>query len=541
MSLITKEHKLKYQDLWKYKDDQLTLSFCLSEFIDNSISSCEQQIWNSNPNYKLVIDIDFDNQLKRYVISDNAGGMSPKELDAAMLIGNKKNYDYDNSKKNQYGIGMKSAIFWIGKDAIIYSKCSNCDEIYGNYHADMKESNDDVVHDIDKTKTQDRISYKTGTKIIINNVYPNNRTITRDQFEKIDYFLGHRYSKYLSSGNLEINVKVNDVKDSFSKTIQTWDIYRDGVYQLNIDSSKLSRDELENKINNSMDAINGDQALIDDIKNKLINGLPLEFDDFVYISNKYGVEYKTKIKVYVLKEAKGELAGLGVIQSNRYIHHPVLMKKESKLVGGLYKPWHSDRWRDGYWKWIRIDLALEDIPSNEYCNLVKPEKNKKEIIFDSNSNFERSDFNDALCNTFEKWCNLTGIFRELSQTNKNDETIKFENKDARVSYDEENDILSTEEIIFLNNLEQKIKTKIKIIDKPDESWLINLVNHNEDDNLYEYKYNSGNKYFSKIKKESELSYVLKLIIYLDIFYLGKNDDESFAKNIESILNFFQKN
>ena len=26
MSLITKEHKLKYQDLWKYKDDQLTLS-----------------------------------------------------------------------------------------------------------------------------------------------------------------------------------------------------------------------------------------------------------------------------------------------------------------------------------------------------------------------------------------------------------------------------------------------------------------------------------------------------------------------------------
>ena len=43
------------------------------------------------------------------------------------------------------------------------------------------------------------------------------------------------------------------------------------------------------------------------------------------------------------------------------------------------------------------------------------------------------------------------------------------------------------------------------------------------------------------KKESELSYVLKLIIYLDIFYLGKDDDESFAKNIESILNFFQKN
>ena len=49
MRLITKEHKLKYQDLWKYKDEQLTLSFCLSEFIDNSISSCEQQIWNSNP------------------------------------------------------------------------------------------------------------------------------------------------------------------------------------------------------------------------------------------------------------------------------------------------------------------------------------------------------------------------------------------------------------------------------------------------------------------------------------------------------------
>ena len=268
--------------------------------------------------------------------------------------------------------------------------------------------------------------------------------------------------------------------------------------------------------------------------------MPLEFDDFVYI-NKDGTEYKTKIKVYVLNKPNAELSGLGVIQSNRYIHHPVLMKKESKLAGGLYKPWHSDRWNEGYWRWIRIDLALEDIPGNEYCNIVKPEKNKKEIIFDSNSNFGPSEFNFALCKTFKKWCDLTGIVRELSQTNKNDETIKFENKDARVSYDEENDILSTEEIISLNNLDQKIKTKIKIIDKPHESWLINLVNHNEDDNLYEYEYNSGNKYFSKIKKESELSYVLKLIIYLDIFYLGKNDDESFAKNIESILNFFQKN
>lgn len=538
MILITNKHTLKYQDLWKYKDEQLTLAFCLSEFIDNSISSCEQQIWNSNPNYKLVIDIEFDSQSKRYVISDNAGGMSPEELDAAMLIGKKRNYDYDNSKKNQYGIGMKSAIFWIGKDAIIYSKCSNYDEIYGNYHASTKDSNDDVVHDISETKTQDKISYKTGTKIIINNVYPNKRTITNDQFEKIDYFLGHRYSKYLSSRNLEINVKVNDAKDGFSKTIQTWDIYRDGVYQLNIDSSKLSRDELENKINNSMDAINGNQALINDIKNKLINGLPLEFDDFIYINKEDGAEYKTKIKVYVLKKPNGELSGLGVIQSNRYIHHPVMVKKEDKL-GGLYRPWGNNvGYADGHWRWIRIDLALEDIPGNERCNLVKPEKNKKELIFD---NFNQNDFDTMLSLKFKEWAKLTGIVRELSQTNKNDETVKFENKDAGVSYDEENDILSTEEVISLNNLEQKIKTKIKILDKPDENWLINLVNHNEDDNLYEYEYNSGNKYFSKIKKESELSYVLKLIIYLDIFYLGKDDDESFAKNIESILNFFQKN
>ena len=537
MSLFTEKHTLKYQDLWKYKDEQLTLSFCLSEFIDNSISSCEQQIWNSNPNYKLVIDIDFDSQRKQYIISDNAGGMLPEELNIAMVIGKKSNYDYDNSKKNQYGIGMKSAIFWIGKNAIIYSKCSNYDEVYGDYHADMKNSNDDVVHDINRTEHQNEISSKTGTKIIINNVYPNNRTITKDQFEKIDYFLGHRYSKYLSSGNLEINVRFNDIKDKYNNKIQTWDIYRDGVYQFNIDSSKLSKDELENKINNSMDAINGNQVLINDIKYKLINGLPLEFDDFIDI-NKDGNEYKTKIKVYILNKASKELAGLGIIQSNRYIHHPVLIKKEDKL-GGLYKPWNNNvGFADGHWRWIRVDLALEDIPGNERCNLVKPEKNKKELIFD---NFDQNYFDITLSLKFKEWARLTNIVRELSQTNKNDETEKFENKDARVSYDEENDVLSTEEIVFLDNSEQKIKTKIKILYKPYENWLINLVNHNEDDNLYEYEYNSGNKYFSKIKKESELSYVLKLIIYLDIFYLGKNDNESLAKNIESILNFFQKN
>lgn len=541
MSLFKYEHKLKYQDLWRYKDEQLTLSFCLSEFIDNSISSCEQQIWNSNPNYKLVINIQYNSQKKQYIIEDNAGGMLPKELSVAMTIG-KQNYDYDNSKKNQYGIGMKSAIFWIGKDAIIYSKHANFDEIYGDYHASEKNSNDDVVHDVFKTENQNEINFKTGTKIVINNVYSNNRTITKDQFEKIDYFLGHRYSKYLSSqiNQLEINIKFDDIKDEYNNKIQTWDIYRDGVYEFKIDTSKLSKDELENKVNNSMDAINGNQVLINDIKYKLINGLPLEFDDFIDI-NKDGNEYKTKIKVYILKKASKELAGLGIIQSNRYIYHPVLMKKEDKLGGGLYRPWGDRLSSEEHWRWIRIDLALEDIPGNERCNLVKPEKNKKEIIFDSNSNFSFADFNFALVKKFKEWTKLTNIVRELSQTNKNDDTVKFKNKDAGVSYDEENDILSTEEIIFLNNLEQKIKTKIKILDKPDENWLINLVNHNEDDNLYEYEYNSGNKYFSKIKKESELSYVLKLIIYLDIFYLGKNDDESFAKNIESILNFFQKN
>lgn len=539
MSLFTETHTLKYQDLWKYKDEQLTLSFCLSEFIDNSISSCEQQIWNSNPNYKLVIDIDFDSQRKEYIISDNAGGMSPEELNVAMVIGKKPNYDYDNSKKNQYGIGMKSAIFWIGKNAIIYSKCSNYDEVYGDYHADMKNSNDDVVHDINRTEHQNKISSKTGTKIIINNVYSNNRTITNDQFKKIDYFLGHRYSKYLSSGNLEINVKFNDIKGKYNNKIQTWDIYRDGVYEFKIDTSKLSKDELENKVNNSMDAINGNQVLINDIKYKLINGLPLEFDDFIIIK-KDDNEYKTKIKVYVLNKPNAELSGLGIIQSNRYIHHPVLIKKEDKL-GGLYKPWNNNvGFADGYWRWIRVDLALEDIPGNERCNLVKPEKNKKELIFD---NFDQNYFDTTLSLKFKEWAKLTNIVRELSQTNKNDKTEKFENKDAKVSYDEENDILSTEEIIFFDNLEQKIKTKIKILDRPNENWLINLVDK-EDENSFEYEYNSGNKYFSKIKKEFELSYVLKLLIYLDIFYLNKNtndENDSLAKNIESILNFFQKN
>lgn len=540
------EHNLTYQYLWKHKDDTLSLAICLSEFIDNSLSSCEQTYWDKGENFHLVIKIEFKD--RKYFITDNAGGMTEQKLNDAMLIGN-KNYDNDNSLKNQYGLGMKSAIFWIGKDAIIYSKSANVKEICGRYQAKNKKDEDKVVHVIDEITEQNFISSKSGTKIVVTDVYGNDRVMTDDKVEKVKYFLGYRYSRYLKEKNkLSIIIKSERFDKYQEIHVENMDVYKDGVFQFNIDNSKFTSQQLHEKVSASLDNYRnyyGDK-LIEEFKHKLCNGENLEFEDWITFTSDDNSNIKAKARVYVLEKASKELAGVAIAQSNRYICHPTRTKKEENY-NGLYKAW-NEKFDNGYWRWIRIDLNLEDIPGNEKCLLIKPEKNKKEIIFDSNNTkITNKDFTTGISNFLKKWINLTSIVRELSNHSSNSEkTRKFENKEANVNYDEENNTLNTQEIINFDNLNQKVKVQIKMVDDIDGDWLIKHQYYKVVDDIheYQYEYNSANKYFSKIKKDSELTYTLKLLIYLDIFLLkNENSPENvdLAKSIDNVLNFFHQN
>lgn len=96
-----------------------TISTAVYEFIDNSIANFEKNEHVLNrffPQPKLSIQIIYDTSSHfvgdySLIIADNAHGMTLAELQEGLII---QNVPTDRSNLNQYGVGMKSAMFWLG-------------------------------------------------------------------------------------------------------------------------------------------------------------------------------------------------------------------------------------------------------------------------------------------------------------------------------------------------------------------------------------------------------------------------------------------
>lgn len=569
----TYEHKLKYSDLWRYSTDKLSLSYCISEFIDNSISSCEQTFWDKKQEHELKIDINYYKNDDRYEIIDNAGGMTKQELNDGMIFGNRKYSRWDNTHKNQYGVGMKTAIFWIGKDAEIYTKKDGV-EWCGKYLATNKNSEDPVIHTITMSDGSN-IEGNSGTKIIIYGSNGGNRTMTENAFNYVNFFLGNRYSKYLNDNRSNeifkctININSKNGRKNIGGKVKKITISNSNVkvyrYIENITCYK-SKDEIEQLIENKIKTDNKitnikNNKFYDEFMYKLLNGKELIFDDILTIpsyKNK-NIKYEAPIKVYILERGDKHSAGVGIIHSNRYIFHPVLFDKERKdQLAGLYIPFDLKNYEDRG-KWIRVDLDISKIQSNEHCEKILPEKNKTQLLFDPDCDIVEDDggygssFKGALRSVFFRWVPFITLMREISCVDTNKlKSDNYENKkigvfsrDGKVEIDlkipskKDNDSTLKE----YYNTEKNIKVIVEIIKSPNEYLSIENKEVNIDSEtgitIYKYVYNANNRYFSNLKKANDMSYILKLLLYLDIYY-NQNDfkDKKVSEVINDALKFW---
>lgn len=549
------KHTLTYGILWKYKEDSKTsLELCLSEFIDNSIASYEitpERV--NNPMDRLVVTITYhirknvgqSNPVgKYYTILDNANGMNMSTLESAMI-----QYKNSEAKKqtsmNQYGIGMKFGIFWIGSDADIYSKEQYCSEFVGRYDAFGKQESEDVVS---KTSLSDKkvIPYSSGTEIKIKNVYKH-RALTNAKMESLKTFFSFRYAPYLTDGNLEIILEV--IEHVYNPKTGLEDVTKTNKVCIDKDAALNSRlkyfnlkdifpnDEKREKI---IQVINTEETenpewseFIRQKVDMLKNCEDMTFDDYLTIPKAMGnwmdgdkpvfstTEFiKAPIKVHILSEPSKTLCGLGIIHNKRYIHHPSPSNKEMNAVKN-YPLVLNERNFEGRYKWLYLELNLEDIPGNNSCEFIKPDKNKSQIIFDlseskleSNSSYlensgylNQFSFEESLQDYVKKVLPLLKLLTKLSATKSElkkydiDKSLKEIKEDENnyahgIQFDaQENNLIFDNKFQSLSFLDNKKMIKIHLNYENDiNDVILSKKEETEDEIIYDF--NPCNKWFN---------------------------------------------
>lgn len=88
--------------------------YSIAEFVDNSTSSFykNERSLKFYKQDKLQIDIEYDSAKSILRITDNAYGMEIADFKRAILLGSKPT---DNSGRNEFGMGLKTAASWFGK------------------------------------------------------------------------------------------------------------------------------------------------------------------------------------------------------------------------------------------------------------------------------------------------------------------------------------------------------------------------------------------------------------------------------------------
>ena len=232
----TEQQVKNFDDLYRYSKERTDLVFCIAEFIDNSIASFNDPKysyrWKEN-HEQLEITIEYhyqDNRIQNsyYLIKDNANGMTQECLMNALKTG--KNNPLNN-KLNQYGVGLKLGMFYIGNENKIYTKEKNNDEIYAYYHVtDHPEkyrknviNGSDAVSVTCNTSEKYYVKYESGTTILIENLN-NSRSLYNNEnktenLDKLKDFLGTRYKKYLlaENGLSPISIKIKIFNDKNNK------------------------------------------------------------------------------------------------------------------------------------------------------------------------------------------------------------------------------------------------------------------------------------------------------------------------------------
>lgn len=88
--------------------------YAIAEFVDNSTQSFisnADTLRDSEPNYKLVVEIKYDQAQNTLTITDNAFGMEIDNFRNAILLDSR---NPNQTGRNEFGMGLKTAASWFG-------------------------------------------------------------------------------------------------------------------------------------------------------------------------------------------------------------------------------------------------------------------------------------------------------------------------------------------------------------------------------------------------------------------------------------------
>jgi hypothetical protein len=103
----------------------------------------------------LIINIEIvrnNDEMQHIKISDNAGGMSEKVFERAMQPGDTSGKTH--SDLNQFGVGMKFGIFWLGSSVEIHTKEDMGREYYLSLEINKTNEDREAIIDVEKSPTK---------------------------------------------------------------------------------------------------------------------------------------------------------------------------------------------------------------------------------------------------------------------------------------------------------------------------------------------------------------------------------------------------
>ena len=191
--------------IWsRLRENTYNLSDVILEFIDNSISSYEQNyqlLHQQIENYSLKIYVIYDQKNEILTVWDNAFGMDLEELSKAVQPESKTR----KGPLNKHGMGMKNAAVWLGDRLEIESSQLGNDKRVQSFHyfdkyIDGKEENA-IVNDWKSADVNQCFTRITVSKILAK------RTITQKKLEKLIKAIAYTYNHRLDK-NVEIKVSL---------------------------------------------------------------------------------------------------------------------------------------------------------------------------------------------------------------------------------------------------------------------------------------------------------------------------------------------
>lgn len=546
-----KEQKLYWQTLDDYGKENSTLSLMFSEFIDNSIRSFEEDDENrikkgDDLTIKIIID-EYANGDKKYSIIDNANGIV--NLDDAMSLHKNSELKSKDGKSN-YGVGMKWAIFWIGRNGVIYTKTKNSNEKQGEF---IKGNENQVINRIQDSQLN-KISTDSGTCIEILEIRKNStRNLTKNKIDDIKKFIGYRFFNYLKkvnginfrtnilivlnkeNGEIE-NIEIepfNDLQDSeLFKLENKKPTMQDRAAYYN------ENEHYKNKYNSS--------EILKNLFDLLLENKTIKLDYHIEMQLGNNESIQIPITIGILKKPDINICGVNILQSKRYIMHRVNQCIERKIINN-YRWTNNDRSKNGHFKWVIGEIDISKIPYNSECRYIKADKNKSKIAFEENQNlFVQTNFEKALEDFIKDLEPFLAVMAKFTQSTKktNKEIIKQAERTNSVSSllncnDDGNLTFKKEKIRTLFSNEFDWEGKIICIE-PNEDQKDFYDKKEGDDGKIIYSFNIGDKkYLPDDLDELKISFIT-LISLIDIqrtFLTNKDIDiYSCIDKISKLLN-----